>query len=98
MFIVRDIFHLQFGRYREAKQLIDEGLQSGQFPKPQNGRILTDFTGEGYRLILEQGFDTLAAFETDLARELGGTGWKEWYEKFKILVRYSEREILKQVG
>jgi hypothetical protein len=33
----------------------------------------------------------------NLKKELGGTGWKEWYEKFKSLMRHSEREILKQV-
>ena len=98
MYIVREIFHLQFGRYREAKTLIDEGLQKHLLLQPPGSRILTDFTGEGYRLIIELPYATLADYETDLKKELGGTGWKEWYEKFKPLMRYSEREILKQVN
>jgi hypothetical protein len=97
MFIVREIFHLQFGRYREAKMLIDEAMQKHLLLQPQGSRILTDFTGEGYRLIVELPYATLADYETDLKKELGGTGWKEWYEKFKQLMRFSEREILKQV-
>ena len=32
MYIVREIFHLQFGRYREAKTLIDEGMQAASLP------------------------------------------------------------------
>ena len=98
MYIVREIFHLQFGRYREAKTLIDEALQKHLLLQPSGSRILTDFTGEGYRLIIELPYATLADYESDLKKELGGTGWKEWYEKFKPLMRFSEREILKQVN
>jgi hypothetical protein len=97
MYIVREIFHLQFGRYREAKALIDEGMQKHLLLQPSGSRILTDFTGEGYRLIIELPYATLAEYEADLKKELGGTGWKERYEKFKSLMRHSEREILKQV-
>lgn len=97
MYIVREIFHLQFGRFREAKTLLDEGMQKHLLLQPSGSRILTDFTGEGYRFIIELPYATLADYETDLKKELGGTGWKDWYEKFKALVRYSEREIMKQV-
>lgn len=97
MYIVREIFHLQFGRYREAKALIDEGMQKHLLLQPSGSRILTDFTGEGYRLIIELPYATLAEYEADLKKELDGTGWNKWYEKFKLLVRSSEREILKQV-
>ena len=97
MYIIREIFHLQFGRYREAKTLIDEGMQKHLLLQPSGSRILTDFTGEGYRLIIELPYATLADYEADLKKESGGSGWKEWYEKFKALMHYSEREILKQV-
>ena len=98
MYIVREIFHLQFGRYRDAKSLIDEAKQKNLLLQPAGSRILTDFTGEGYRLIIELPYATLADYEAELKKELSGTGWKEWYEQFKTLVRYSEREILKQVS
>ena len=97
MYLVREIFHLQFGRYRDAKALIDEGIKKKLLLQPSGTRILTDFTGEGYRLIIELPYPTLADYEDDLHKELGGSGWKEWYDEFKQLVRYSEREILKQV-
>ena len=97
MYIIREIFHLQFGRYREAKELIDEGMQKNLLLQPPGFRVLTDFTGEGYRLIIELPYATLADYEADLKKELGGKGWKEWYEKYKALMRFSEREILKQV-
>jgi len=97
MYIVREIFHLQFGRYKDAKTLIDEGRQKKLLLQPAGSRLLTDFTGEGYRLIIELPYASLADYETDLKKELTGNDWAEWYQKFKALVRHSEREILKQV-
>ena len=97
MYIIREIFHLQFGRYKDAKALLDEGRQKKLLLDPPGTRILTDFSGEGYRLIIELPYATLADYESDLAKELGSNAWPEWYQKFKGLIRYSEREILKQV-
>ena len=98
MFIVREIFHLQFGRYKEAKALTDEAISKGILQLPAGSRILTDFTGEVYRLILEFPYSTLADFEADLSKELNMEAWKVWYEDFKPFVRHSEREILKQIS
>lgn len=97
MYLVREIFHLQFGRYRDARSLIDEAIEKKLLLQPKGTRILTDFTGEGYRLIIELPFASLAEYETDLKKELDAAGWNSWYEKFKPLLRYSEREILKVV-
>jgi hypothetical protein len=98
MFIIREIFHLQFGQYRAARTLVDEAMRTHLLLQPPGSRILTDFSGKGYRLILELPYKTLADYEADLNRELNREGWREWYEKFKPLVHSSEREILKQVG
>ena len=98
MYIIREIFHLHFGKYRDAKALFDEAFQKDFLIQPPGARLLTDFSGEGYRLIMELPFETLAAYETALQRELNAKEWKDWYEKFKPLVRFSEREILKQVN
>jgi hypothetical protein len=98
MYIVREIFHLQFGRYKEAKVLIDEAIKGGLMPQTTGNRVLTDFTGESYRLIFESAYTTLSDFEKELAKDMGTVDWKEWYEKFKVLVRHSEREILKQIS
>lgn len=98
MYIVRDIFHLKFGHYKDVKALFDEAFNKKMFPDGQQQRILTDFTGHSYRLILEQGFDTLAAYEKHLTDGMGSGEWPQWYERFKTHVESSRREILKQVG
>lgn len=97
MYIVREIFHLQFGRYRDAKAMIDEAKQKNLLLQPSGFRLLTDFTGEGYRLILELPYNSLAEYEADLKKELNGTDWKEWYKKFIEHIEGSHREILKVV-
>jgi hypothetical protein len=98
MYIIREIFHLQFGHYRQVKALVDEAMQKHLLLQPPGSRILTDFSGQGYRFIIELPFATLAAYEKALKEELGGPGWTEWYESFKPHIRMSEREILKQVN
>lgn len=97
MYIIRDIFHLQFGRYKEARALLDEAYSRGLLPDAKSARILTDFTGRSYRLILEEGHDSLEAYEMLLAESMQKAAWKKWYERFKLLVHHSEREIMKQV-
>ena len=97
MFIVRDIFHLKFGHYKDAKSLFDEAFSKKMFPETTSIRLLTDFTGDAYRLIMETGFDTLAAYEKNLAEGMGQGDWKQWYENFKSHVNSSHREILKLI-
>ena len=97
MFIVRDIFQLRFGAYKEAKALLDQAYSKGLLPDAKSARILSDFTGDSYRLIFEEGHDSLADYERSLSTSMGTKEWKAWYEKFKSHVTGSQREILKQV-
>jgi steroid delta-isomerase-like uncharacterized protein len=96
-FLVRDIFQLKFGHYREAKKLLDEATEKSMMPKAGNTRILTDFTGAAYRLIFEEGFEHLSDYELSLTGSMATEEWHEWYERFKPHVESSFREILKQV-
>ncbi len=97
MFIVRDVFQLKFGHYRDAKALLDEAMQKGMMPEQQGNRVLSDFTGPSYRLIFEQSFNSLADYDKMLSDSMGKEEWQQWYGKFKEHVEGSYREILKQV-
>ncbi|ERR1700755_2380146 len=97
MYIVRDIFQLKFGQYRSAKALLDEAIKKGMMPEAKSTRILSDFTGDAYRLIFESGYDTLGEFEKELTKDMAKPEWQEWYGKFKENIVSSHREILKQV-
>jgi len=97
MFIVRDIFHLKFGHYKDAKALFDEAKGKNMLPDTNDLRVLSDFTGDSYRLIMEESYSTLADYEKSLGSSMNEEEWKKWYEKFKPHVESSHREILKQV-
>ncbi|RYZ30823.1 MAG: hypothetical protein EOO10_01425 [Chitinophagaceae bacterium] len=96
-FLVRDIFQLKFGQYKAAKNLLNEALEKAMLPEAQHARVLTDFTGDAYRLVFEEGFDSLTDYEISLTTSMRSAEWQAWYERFKPLVERSHREILKQV-
>jgi len=97
MYIVRDIFQLHFGHYRAAKTLLDQALRSGLLPENKQARVLSDFTGDSYRLVFEEGFETLADYEAALGSSMRKDEWQQWYEQFKPHVASSQREIMKLV-
>ncbi len=96
MYVSRDIFQLKFGHYRDVKALLDEATKANMFPE-HDLRIFTDFTGDAYRLILEQSFKSLGEYEKALSNDMATPEWQAWYLKFKEHVVSSYREILKQI-
>jgi hypothetical protein len=97
MYIVRNIFQLKFGHYKEVKDLLMEAEKKGLFPEAKSKRILTDFTGDAYRLILEEGYESLGDFEKQLQSGMATNEFQHWYNRFKEHAENSHREILKQV-
>jgi hypothetical protein len=97
MYVVREIFHLKFGHFREAKALFQEAIDKGMMPKANSSRVLSDFTGHSYRLIMESTFDSLGEFEKALQADMNQAQWQEWYTRFKEQVVSSRREILKVI-
>jgi predicted ester cyclase len=95
-YLVRDIFQLKFGHYRDVKVLFEEAREKQMIPD-HSMRVYTDFTGNAYRLILEEGFDSLADYELAMNSSLKTAEWQSWYERFKPHVEGSHREILKQI-
>lgn len=96
-FVIRDIFYLKFGHFKDAKKLLEEATQKSMLPEASQSRILTDFTGDAYRLIFEEGYDNLGEYELSLNNSMRTNEWQDWYERFKPHVERSHREILKQI-
>jgi hypothetical protein len=94
MYVVRDIFHLKFGAFKDAMQLMKQAKEQDLLPGSST-RILSDFTGPSYRFIFENQYDSLAAYEKDLTGGMKAAEWQNWYNQFKQHVVSSEREILK---
>jgi len=96
-FVVRDIFKLKFGHFKPVKELFQEANEKKMFPETKAYRLLTDFTGDSYRLILEGGYDSLLEYETMLSSGTTDPEWQGWYKRFMEHVESSHREILKQI-
>jgi predicted ester cyclase len=96
-YLVLDIFYLKFGQFKEARKLIAEAVANELLPDKDVTRVFSDFTGDSYRLIFEDGFASLNEYEASLTNELKSEEWQQWYNRFKPLVERSHREILKQV-
>src|ERR1041385_459920 len=97
MYIVRDIFNLKYGHFRPVKAMLEESFKSGMMPQGKNTRVVSDFTGDAYRLIIEIGYESLSEFEKELSRDMGKPEWAEWYKKFIEHVNSGHREILKVI-
>ncbi|MCA9839665.1 MAG: hypothetical protein KC422_22350 [Trueperaceae bacterium] len=96
MFVVRDIFQLEFGKARDAIDLLKEikpHMDTMGFPA---FRVLTDYAGPAYyTIILEAEYETLSTYEASLAREIQDPTWRAWYEKFTAVAESGKREILR---
>ena len=92
MIVVRDIFQIKFGRMKEALASWKEMEKASPMPQENHPRILTDFTGQYYTLVVETTFKNLADYESFLRREMAGAG-DVYHKKFVPLVDSGRREI-----
>jgi len=95
MFIIRDTFHLKYGMFKDALTAIQNANKLGLFPD-QEVTILSDFTGDAYRLVIEIGYPSLAAFEQMMAQGMQDPKWQEFYSAFKNYIVSSHREIMRK--
>jgi len=97
MIVIRNIFNLKFGKAKEAKALLKEGIEIAGDQGFNESRILTDLTGDSYRLILEFEFKSLSDWENSMKQGRGEEEWQKWYQKFVPFVDRASREILNVV-
>ena len=93
MILVGDIFHLKFGKAKDAKALWKEGAAINKKTGHGPSRLLTDLTGPYYTFIMESTYESLTDYEKELKATLGNKDWQQWYQKFVPLVKSGEREI-----
>ena len=54
MIVIRNVFHLKFGKAREALAVMKDGMAIQKRLAPEGSpRLLTDLTGRHYRLVLK---------------------------------------------
>lgn len=93
MILVRDIFHLKFGKAKDAKTLLNEARgMFGKFGFPIP-KAMTDLTGPFYTLVMETEWKSLGEMENALKKSFADKEWQTWYQKFVPLVDSGSREI-----
>ena len=94
MIVVRNVFHLKFGKAREAVAVMKENLGIvSRIAPDMAGRLLTDVTGRHYTLVLEVTVANLATWESAAPRVFGDQEFRATYEKMLPLVESGHREI-----
>ena len=97
MIVVRDVFHLHFGKTRDALALMKEGRAIEQRMGYPLSRVLVDMTGTYCTLVNESPFESLADLEAVLGKMGQNPDWRAWYARFVPLVREGRREVYRVV-
>ena len=98
MIIVRDLFHIQPDQMKKAKELIQEGREIMRRQGYSSVRVMTDLTGDYYRLVLEGEYNSLADFESAMKKVQANRKWQQFYPKLRKLILGGHREIFTLVG
>jgi len=94
MILVRNVFHLKFGKAREAIAVMKDALVIQKRVAPEgSARLLTDLTGRHYSLVLEVTWPNLATLEAAAPRVFGDQDFRANYQQFTPLVEAGHREI-----
>ena len=94
MIVVRNVFHLKFGKAREAVAIMKESLAiQKRAGLDLSTRLLTDVVGQYYTLVLEMTVPNLAALETTQPKMMSNKDWQASYQKFVPLVESGYREV-----
>lgn len=96
MIIVRDIFWLQFGKAKEAIELLKQGQETLKWASYPVDRILADVT-EYYTLVMENRVESLSKFKEALGNTRDLNEWQELYQRSAPLARSGRREVFRVV-
>lgn len=96
MLIERNIFHLKFGKAKEAiaiwKEILSESKKIINVPEM---RLLSDISGRAYTLIVEMHISGFNDINPKNAVWVTHEKFQTLYEQFKPLCESAEREYLK---
>lgn len=93
MILIRNSFQLKFGKAKEAKAKIKEGVGFLQEMGVKDNRVCLDVTGPFYTLVLENTMESLSDFENRMSKLGDSKAWQQWYASFSELIVSGHREI-----
>jgi hypothetical protein len=96
MTVIRNVFHLKFGKTREAVALAKQGLAIQKRVLADvdfSTRLLTDVTGPFYTMVLELTVPNFATFESNASRIFGDKEFQANYQQMAALIESGYREV-----
>ena len=100
MIVVRNVFHVKFGKASDAVALWKEGLALAKRIgfTAKSSRVLTDLVGQFYTVVFETNFESLSDFESAAKSVMANSEWKAWYAKIVAITESGHREIMNIVA
>jgi len=96
MIIERNVFHLKFGKAKEARALWKDYLDLVKKKDPSMEiRLLTDLTGTGYTLVIEIHIKSFIDITPVIAHMVSTAEWRTFYDQFIPLCESAERRMYK---
>ena len=92
MILVRNVFHLKFGKAKEAREALKKLNEVNVTLGHRKGRVLSDVTGTSYTFVLEMEVENFA-FMDDMGKAFGNSDWQSAYKDFVPFVESGYREI-----
>lgn len=93
MIVVRDVMRMKFGKAKDVKALMREFNKMMPKADRKKGRILFDYIGPAYTMVLEWTYENLTDFEKRMSSDMGNEDWGKWYQRFIPLMESSYREV-----
>jgi hypothetical protein len=96
MILVRDVFRARFGLGEQAVAVLKEGVRLIKRlggARPTEPRLLTDFTGPFFTLVLETTHASLAEYEQGLNDLVTSAEFPAWYGTVVPVMEGGHREI-----
>lgn len=91
MIVVRSVFQAKYGKGDELVQLMKES--DTIWPSERKYRMMTDLSGQFFRVITEADYESISAWEADIQKYFGDDRFAAWFERMMPLVESGTREF-----
>ena len=93
MILVRDVFHLKYGKAKEAVALWKKAVNLMNKQSTGNYRIMTDLVGTYYTIVLEGTYNSLSDFDKENKGHSSTQEWEAIYAQIVPLINDGYRDI-----
>jgi hypothetical protein len=98
MLLIRDVLQIEPSRMKSVKEIGLKNLGLLRKQKFPVTRIMTDFIGAYYTLVIESEVPDLGSYEKDMQATMASPEWQAFYGQIRDAVRGGRREVFHILG